>query len=340
MKKNTIKKNGEQNESFYVIDETDVLEQDKNNESTKSLESFVNDEFYSVITNRIRLEVNLVVEKALKANILPAVNETNNDKNEFKMEENYQKLLIEKMGKQIEFLQNELVNKNEIIKALINDKSVSNVNHQPNDESTIVPVKTKNLESNPSMELISNEMKEQNFNSTSVKTNKKSRSITILGDSILKDIKPYKIRNGLTSNERVYIKSFPGATIKDMHEYVIPSMRYNPNLIASHVGTNDLRSVKSPNDIALEIVELSMKLKSDENDIMISSIVARKDDRSLEEKRQKVSELLKIKSSELGLGFIEHNEIKPQLHCNYGGLHLNFPGTFILGSNFVKMINT
>ena len=104
------------------------------------------------------------------------------------MEDNYQKLLIEKMGKQIEFLQNELANKNEIIKTLINDKSVSNVNHQPKDESTIVPVKTKNLESNHSMELISNEMKEQNVNSASVKTNTKSRSITILGDSILKTI--------------------------------------------------------------------------------------------------------------------------------------------------------
>ena len=263
-----------------------------------------------------------------------------NDKNEFKMEDNYQKLLIEKIGKQIEFLQHELANKNEIIKTLINDKNVSNVNHQPKDESTIVSVKTKKLESNPSMELITNEMKEQNFNSASVKTNKKSRSITILGDSILKDIKPYKIRNGLTSNERVYVKSFPGATIKDMHQYVIPSMRYNPNLIALHVGTNDLHSVKSPNDIAHEIIELSMKLKSDENDIMISSIVARKDDRSLEEKRQKVNELLKIKTSKLGLGFIEHNEIKPQLHYNYGGLHLNFQGTFILESNFVKMINT
>ena len=107
--------------------------------------------FYLVITNRIRLEVNLAVDKALKA-----VNETKNDKNEFKMEDNYQKLLLEKMGKQIDFLQNELANKNEIIKTLINDKSVSNVNRQPKDESTIVPVKTKNLESNPSMELISN----------------------------------------------------------------------------------------------------------------------------------------------------------------------------------------
>ena len=80
IEKNTINKNGEQNESFYVIEETDVLEHDENNESRKSLESFVNDEFYSLITNRIRLEVNLAVEKALKANILPAVNEAKNDK--------------------------------------------------------------------------------------------------------------------------------------------------------------------------------------------------------------------------------------------------------------------
>ena len=86
-------------------------------------------------------------------------------------------------------------------------------------------------------------------------------------------------------------------------------MRYNPNLIALHVGINGLRSVKFPTDIAHEIIELSMKLKSDENDIMISSIVGRKDNRSLEEKRQKVIELLKIKTSELDFGFIEHKEI-------------------------------
>ena len=90
-----------------------------------------------------------------------------------------------------------------------------------------------------------------------------------------------------------------------MHEYAIPSMRHNPNLIAIHVGTNDLRSINSPNDIAQEIIELGMKIKSDENDIMISGIVARKDDRLLEDKRRKVNELLKIKTSELGFGFME-----------------------------------
>ena len=48
-----IEKNGEQNESFYVIEETNVLEHDENIASTKSLESFINDEFYSVKQNQI-----------------------------------------------------------------------------------------------------------------------------------------------------------------------------------------------------------------------------------------------------------------------------------------------
>ena len=182
-------------------------------------------------------------------------------------------------------------------------------------------------------------MNEKKFNSVSEKTKKISRSITILVDPILKDIKSYKIRNWLTSNDRVYVNSFPGATIRDMHEYATPSTRHNPNLIAIPVWTNDLCSINSPNDIAQENIELDMKLKSDENDIMISDIVARKDDKLLEDKQRKVNELLKLKTSELGFGFIEDNEIKPQLHCNYGGLHLNFDGTYIFGSNFVKMIN-
>ena len=215
----------------------------------------------------------------MEANSLPAVNDTKiNDKNEFKLKDNKQKTLIENLSKQIEFLQNELVNKNEIIKTLINDKSVPNCSQT---ENTNVPTKAKNLESNPTMELTSNDMNEKNFNSVSEKTKKNSRGITILGDSILKDIKSYKIRNGLTSNDRVYVKSFPGATIRDMHEYAIPFMRHNPNLITIHVGTNDLRSINSPNDIAQGIIELGMKLKSDENDIMVSGIVARKEENYL-----------------------------------------------------------
>ena len=127
LEKNILQRIGEQNESFYVTEETENLKNDETNESSKSIESFVNEEFYSVIINRIKLEVNVAVEKALEANSLPAVQDTKiYDKMEFKPKDNKQKTLIENLNKQIEFLQNELVNKNEIIKALINDKSMQN----------------------------------------------------------------------------------------------------------------------------------------------------------------------------------------------------------------------
>ena len=51
------------------------------------------------------------------------------------------------------------------------------------------------------MELTSNDMNEKNFNSVSEKTKKKPRSIAILGDSIINDIKLYIIGNRLTSND-------------------------------------------------------------------------------------------------------------------------------------------
>ena len=79
---------------------------------------------YSVLINRIQFEVNIAIEKALGTNMLPAKNETIKINESKSIEnENKNKMLIEKLCKQIDFLQNELVNKNEIIKTLMNDKS-------------------------------------------------------------------------------------------------------------------------------------------------------------------------------------------------------------------------
>ena len=116
-----------------------------------------------MIINRIKLEVNVAVEKALEENSLRAVHDTKiYDKSEFKLKDNKQKTLIENLNKQIELLQNELVNKNEIIKTLINDKSVPNCSQT---ENTNVPTNAKNLESNPTIELTNNVMNEKDFNS-------------------------------------------------------------------------------------------------------------------------------------------------------------------------------
>ena len=99
------------------------------------------------------------------------------------------------------------------------------------------------------------------------------RSVVILGDSMIKDIDQGKVRKGLHDNEKVYIKSFPGATTNHMKSYVNPSKEFN-DLIILHCGTNDLRSNKLPNEIAKEIADLANELKTDKNEVMVSTIKA------------------------------------------------------------------
>ena len=74
---------------------------------------------------------------------------------------------------------------------------------------------------------------------------KYSRSITILGDSIVKDIQAHKLKRSLALNEKIQVKSFSGSTVDDMIDYARPTIRKEPDLIVLHVGSNDLRSKKN-----------------------------------------------------------------------------------------------
>ena len=99
----------------------------------------------------------------------------------------------------------------------------------------------------------------------------------MLGDSTIKQIKSKDIRKNLKTNDKVYIKSFPGATVSQMKHYVKPSMEFKPDIILLHCGTNDLRSDQTADDIANNILELGKTIKNDNNDVIIFSITARSD---------------------------------------------------------------
>ena len=115
-----------------------------------------------------------------------------------------------------------------------------------------------------------------------------------------------KLRN---KNDRLYVHSFSGATTKQMEHYSKPPMAFNPDFIILHTGTNSLRGERTPEDLAEEIIDSATNLKSDENEIVISEIIARRD--QINEKVSKVNEISRMKSSEMRIGFISHNNIKP-----------------------------
>ena len=163
----------------------------------------------------------------------------------------------------------------------------------------------------------------------------KKRSTTVIGDSLLKDIKPFKMRKALP-NERIYVKSFPGSTIECMKDYIKPSLKYDPEQILIHIGTNDLRREKEPNEIAEEIIQLALNIKSDENDVSISAILPRNDE--LNEKGMLVNDVLKVKCSEYNIGFMNNDNFKANVHLNNSGIHLNFKGNAMLAKNILSHI--
>ena len=162
------------------------------------------------------------------------------------------------------------------------------------------------------------------------------RNITILGDSIVKDIKPFKMKRMLSTNDKLYVKSSPGAGTSDMADYIKPTLRRNPDIIVYHAGTNNLRDDDDPENIANEIINLALDIKTEVNKVIVSSLLVRED--TLNEKALSVNQFLKTKCSQEALDFIDNSNIA-NVHLNKGGLHLNFMGTIALAKNVMGYIN-
>lgn len=70
----------------------------------------------------------------------------------------------------------------------------------------------------------------------------------IVGDSILKNIEPELRKSGLTS-ANTKIDSMPGAKIADVSKKVSEIARQTPENIIIHVGSNNIRMARDPNQV-------------------------------------------------------------------------------------------
>ena len=163
-------------------------------------------------------------------------------------------------------------------------------------------------------------MKEKKF--------RKSRDVTvILGDSIIKDGKGWEITD---NSNKVVVKSFPGAATSQMKWHVKPTTKQNPKNIILHCDTNDINDESDPQNIAEEIVELDKSISKDCNSsVTVSGIVPR---------YSKLNE--KVRSVNLLLRFVGHENINSSKHLNRSGLHPNHLGTPILTVSFLNVLNS
>ena len=170
----------------------------------------------------------------------------------------------------------------------------------------------------------SNSNNRTNSHRKSNKTPRKNKLpvTVILGDSIVKDVKGWKLSE---DKNKVVVKHFSGAKTKDMESYIIPTLEQNPETIIIHSGTNDLKSDISPEEIAKDIIKLTTSCKTQTNKVILSSIVPRYD--NLNEKATRVNKCLKKECEARNICFIDHRNISPKYNCNRSGLHLNYSGT-------------
>ena len=77
-------------------------------------------------------------------------------------------------------------------------------------------------------------------------------------------------------NDLFVVISFPGAKTDDMESYIKPTLKNKPDRIIIHCGTNDLKNNK-PHSIADNISSLAKSSQQENNTVLVSSIVPKKD---------------------------------------------------------------
>ena len=105
---------------------------------------------------------------------------------------------------------------------------------------------------------------------------------------MVKDIKGWKMSS---RTRKFVVKHFSGVKTKDMKSYVIPTVEQKPDNTILHTGTNDLRTIDTPEEATMGILNIAMTCKTDTSSVFISGIVPISD--KLNEKASEVSSILR-----------------------------------------------
>ena len=129
------------------------------------------------------------------------------------------------------------------------------------------------------------------------------------------------------------MKSFPGATIKDMYDYIKPLLRKCPKNIILHIWTNN-----TVNDTSRIVLDKLLSLKAfvekalPDCNVCISNLTLRTDNAKASLTVNNVNQHL----STLQLDIIDNSNISNARVR--GGLHLNSQGMGKLAINFINKI--
>jgi hypothetical protein len=172
---------------------------------------------------------------------------------------------------------------------------------------------------------------------TGVGPNDENRTNTvIMGDSIISKLAGWKMSD---KSNRTTIRSFPGSRVEDMADYVKPTLKWKPDNIILHTGTNNLRT-DEPLDVAEKIVKIceQIETRSPKTTVAISELTARHDSIELDQKRKEVNKIIHSFAKSRNWKIISHENIDSNC-LNKRKLHLNPRGTISLAKNFKNYLS-
>ena len=130
----------------------------------------------------------------------------------------------------------------------------------------------------------------------------------IAGTGMVKGFRMKEVYRQLR-NSFAKLRSFPGATLKHLKYYIVPSqIDETPNRIILHEGCNDFNNKNStPEKTANEIADMAILCRDyGVNDIFISVMITRRG-KFLGRKVKRVNFLLKLTCEENGYFFIDNS---------------------------------
>ena len=164
-----------------------------------------------------------------------------------------------------------------------------------------------------------------------------SVSLFIAGDSIIQHVQGWDLS---TNDKHVAVKSFSGARIADMDDYLRSLLGKKPDEIILHVGTSNIRN-ESPCSVAEGIVNLVTQIQhnSPTTHLAISPLLARSDNLDFNDKIREANKIFKLFCSSRGLTLLGINNI--DLTClNRRGVHLNRKGSSLLLNCYADCLNS
>ena len=101
------------------------------------------------------------------------------------------------------------------------------------------------------------------------------KSVIILRETMTKLLNGSEMAKKIQSNYKIYVKTFSGAAVSCMEDYIKPSLKNPPDHFILHVGTNDLSSEKCSMEIAESVINMACRLKNEIHDVSASTVILR-----------------------------------------------------------------